>query len=331
MPRARWSDPIQRAFFDAWIDESEMPDEVREQKIDTFAKKWGGLDVNAFRRALQEGNEADRLCAIFALGYLAQPSVKELLVPFLSSSVRKERWASAISLGEGKDERAFSLLQEMLLEKMEYYPPQGNRDLNRRAADAIREATSRFGHSANWDRLVDPILVKAWNENQAYVQEFEWYTVHRLTITSLFGAWGDVRAIPTLRQALSKCWEIEQLPLAQGGIPGGFFAETWHHLEDDIAYVLGQLEAWNALDGLELPPVGFQLARMHLVFGFLQVNLHSLFNGDITRLINVGTLDPDRTIYVLREHFGLTENECRHSLQQFQQWYQERAGKRVPL
>ena len=32
-------------------------------------QRWGGLDVEHFARALQEGQEEDRLLAIFALGY----------------------------------------------------------------------------------------------------------------------------------------------------------------------------------------------------------------------------------------------------------------------
>src|SRR5262245_49782681 len=111
MPRVRGSNTLLRAFVDAWIDWDVMPDEMRDEKMKTFAERWGGLSVDAFKQALQEGQEPDRLWAIFALGYLAPVGGEELLVPFLHSPIRKERWGAAIALGESRDERAFALLQ----------------------------------------------------------------------------------------------------------------------------------------------------------------------------------------------------------------------------
>lgn len=321
-----WSDAIQRAFSDTWIHEAEMPDALRDERVGTFVVRWGGIDVNAFKRALQEGKGTDRLFAIFALGYLAPPDVEELLVPFLHSPVRKARWASAIVLGESKDKQAFTPLQGALVEDMECHPPDAEKDLTRIVYEAADEAGRRFGSRADWERVVDPALIAAWNEQQAYLGEYRWYLIHRLAITHLLGTWGDPQAIPALRQALRLCWEVEQLPRFQGK-PSGGSEETWHQLEDDLAYALGQLEAWDALDGLDLPPLHFQLARMFLVFGSLQVNLRYLYDGNITRLITIGTIDPDLVFRVLQERFGLTTYKCESSLQQFQQWYQERARK----
>ncbi len=326
MPRPIWPDAIQRAFFDAWIENANMPDEEREKRIDTFEHRWGGLDTDAFKQALQEGYEAERLCALFALGYLAPAAVEELLVPFLHSPVRKERWASAITLGEHKDERAFTPLQNLLVEKMGYHPPPADENLMNIVFKAMRQARERFGSLTGWERLVDPTLVKVWHAQEAYDVEYTWHMIHRITITNVLGAWGDSRAIQALRQALQKCWEIEQLPPVQGGVSGGSL-ETWHHLEDDLAYALGQLAAWHALDGLGLPPTRFKLARLYLVFGSLGVNLQHMYDGNITLLINIGTIDPNRVTNVLREQFGLDEYVARANLKVFQQWYQERDEK----
>jgi hypothetical protein len=321
-----WSDAIQRAFFDTWIHEAEMPDALRNERVGAFVVRWGGIDIDAFKRALRDGKGTDRLFAIFALSYLALSDVEELLVPFLHSSVRKARWASAIVLGESKRVQAFVPLQDALIEDMECHPPHTEKDLMRIVYEAANEAVSRFGSRADWERVVDPALLAAWNEQQAYLGEYRWHLIHRLRIAHLLGTWEDPRAIPVLRQALRMCWEVEQLPRFHGR-PSGGSEETWHQLEDNLAYTLGQLEAWNALDGLDLPSLHFQLARMFLVFGSLHVNLRYLYDGNITRLITIGTIDPDLVIRILQERFGLTRYKCESSLQQFQQWYQERARK----
>lgn len=174
MPRPTWPDPIYRAFFDAWINECEMPDEMWDERVDAFATRWSGLDADAFIHALRFGDEGERLCALFALGYLAVPDVEALLGPFLYSPIRKECWASAIGLGESRNEQAFVILLESLSETMEYHSPHGSLDLHRIAFDAAREARDRFGSSDAWDQILAPSLVQAWEEEQAYVSEYQW-------------------------------------------------------------------------------------------------------------------------------------------------------------
>jgi hypothetical protein len=68
------------------------------------------------QRAVTEGDEEDRVCALFLLGGLATPKARDLLISFLDSPHRKERWASAIALGRLKEERVLALLQTLLLE-----------------------------------------------------------------------------------------------------------------------------------------------------------------------------------------------------------------------
>ena len=321
MPRPSWPDPIQRAFFDAWIDDADMPDEMRAQRVETFRKRWGALKGDAFERALQEEDKSDRLCALFALGYLAPAGVGDLLVPFLHSPVRKERWASAIALGEGKDERAFPFLQTLLVENMEYIPAQADRDVDNVVSNAMKRVLEVDATSILREHLKNPTFASIWEQHQMQISEYQWYTVHRLTITTLLGTWGDGRAIPSLRQALEQCWLIER----QGGIPGGF-SDLWHDLEDDLAYALGQLEASNPFDDLALPSIGLQLARMYFVFGVLKINIRTLYDGDLIRLIRIEEIDQNRIVNTLRERFGLTEDESNGTLPLFQKWYRERAG-----
>src|SRR5258707_12999235 len=123
MPRTREGDAIERAFFHAWIEHDLIPDEGGEERLRAFRQWWGSFEIDAFKHALQEGNEADRLVALFALGYLAYEETHELLIPFLASAVRKERWASAMVLGAHQDERAFALLGQLLTDKLEPFSP----------------------------------------------------------------------------------------------------------------------------------------------------------------------------------------------------------------
>lgn len=82
----------------------------REERIRAFEQRCDGFEVDAFKHALHEGNEADRLVALFAPGRFTHEEIKGLLEPFLHSPIRKERWASAMVLGDQRDERAFALL-----------------------------------------------------------------------------------------------------------------------------------------------------------------------------------------------------------------------------
>jgi HEAT repeats len=321
MPRIREADAIERAFSHAWIVDDLIPDEEREARMRAFQQWWGSFEIDAFKHTLQEGNEADRLVALFALGYLAYEETQDLLVPFLASPVRKERWASAMVLGEHQDERAFALLGQLLTDHLEPFSPAADEDKVRNMVyQAKRRVSELYGPSAPWERFVHPGLVQAWGEIEGYRDEYTWYLRHRQTITTILAAWNDPRAVPTLREALQTCWHIEQRT-SRGSL------QLLHQLEDQLASTLGQLEAWDALDGLDtagLPPSRFKLARMFLVFGALRVNLQHLYQGDITLLITIGTIDADQVTRVLRERFGLDEYLAKANLNVFQQWYQER-------
>jgi hypothetical protein len=89
--------------------------EYREP-LEIFASRWGGLDLDVFRRALREGEEDDRVLALLAIGSTMTPEAQSQLLPFLESRVPMERWASALWLGRMHDERALPVLQTMLVE-----------------------------------------------------------------------------------------------------------------------------------------------------------------------------------------------------------------------
>ncbi len=52
-----------------------------EEDIETFASRWGGLDLETFQRALETAQGRDRALAIFALWYSRKPGMRSLLSP----------------------------------------------------------------------------------------------------------------------------------------------------------------------------------------------------------------------------------------------------------
>lgn len=107
---------VRYALGKAGYDEYPNDELARE----TFLHRWGGLEKEAFARALNKGESDERVLAIFALGYDGTVWARELLLPFLESPRPQERWASALELGKMREEQAFPLLIAMLTE---FLPP----------------------------------------------------------------------------------------------------------------------------------------------------------------------------------------------------------------
>lgn len=103
-----------------------------EKALRDFEKRWGGFEEAIFLRVLHEGKRADRLVAIFAIGYNpAMPQATDLLLPFLSSPDLLERCATACMFALRRDERAFPTLEEDLLhaeleDDLGEYPTEAN-------------------------------------------------------------------------------------------------------------------------------------------------------------------------------------------------------------
>lgn len=88
--------------------------------IEAFTRRWGGIDLEAFIRALHEGEDKDKVLAIWALGYEPAAWTREYLLPFLRSPQPMERWASALGLGKMGEPQALPVLLRMLTE---FFPP----------------------------------------------------------------------------------------------------------------------------------------------------------------------------------------------------------------
>lgn len=87
-----------------------------EQELKQFVAHWGRLDQETFLRVLAEGQGEDRMLAICFIGESDLPQVPILLLPLLQSVQTKERWLSALYLGQRKEKLALPILVAMLTE-----------------------------------------------------------------------------------------------------------------------------------------------------------------------------------------------------------------------
>jgi hypothetical protein len=221
-----WPDYITKAFQGFYL--SYDPG-AAEEDIETFASRWGGLDLETFQRVLETGQGRDKALAIFALWYSGKPEVRSLLSPLLHSPQRLERWASALCLGQMRDEVAFPVLQEMLIEGL-------------------------FDQENSGDTSID--------------EQRTWYESRRTLVASLLGGWNNPKIVPALRQALQATWQREQ-QVTSPRYPWTDFRQFWHHYQDSLALTLGRLGAFGALTNLDLPLPRLRIAMIYLVLGHL--------------------------------------------------------------
>lgn len=111
-----WMESIKRAFSAIYVIDTDED----EQDIPPFRERWGGLDVEAFVRALREGDPKDQQIAAFAIGSLPSCWAKEILLPYLHHEAPAVRWTVALKLGQMHAEEAFPALLHMA---QEFLPP----------------------------------------------------------------------------------------------------------------------------------------------------------------------------------------------------------------
>jgi HEAT repeat protein len=239
-----WPDYIIKAFEAVDLADTE---EDAEKAIESFASRWGGLDLETFQRVLETGQGRDKALAIFALGYSGKPEVRSLLLPLLHSLHRLERWASALCLGQMQDESAFPVLQEMLTEGL-------------------------FDQEIDGDTSMD--------------EDTTWYESQRTLVTYLLGEWNNPKIVPALRQALQATWQREQQATSSRH-PWTDFRQFWHYYQDSLALTLGQLGAFGALTTLDLPLPRLRIAMIYLVLGHLLTVPGKRYRNTIDEIILV--------------------------------------------
>lgn len=156
-----------------------------DEQVELFASHWGGLDLDHFRRALEEGAGEEQVLAIFALGLTATEEAANLLAPFLFQAPRRQRWASAICLGLMKDPRAFPALESLLLDGLD------------------EEGYPRAYQQEDWTQLF----------------ELDWCGVFRWHGVELLENWESPTLISLLKQAFVALWHAQQYPRSFKSFP----------------------------------------------------------------------------------------------------------------
>src|SRR5258706_2199888 len=190
------------------------------------------------QRAATEGQEDERVFALFLIGALATPEAKDLLASFLNSAYRKERWASAISLGRLKQERAFSILQTYLLEGFEaseLFTNGGDLQAAQEVCHLYRRTIKEQGPTALSQTKVNQAH---WHLiEQLETVDYEWYLRQRSECALVLGAWANPVVVPHLREALQAAWKMEQnWPDYEGPDESG--PGIWHFFQDRLAFAL---------------------------------------------------------------------------------------------
>lgn len=278
-----WPLFLEKALYDVW-GHTENTAETMLATLDHFARRWGGFNADAFQRALN-GEENDRLFALFALGYLAPPPMAEIVIPFLDSSLSKERWASTITLGRWKQENILPALIQLLQEDLVFAPPVGL-------------SFSGEGNRSRWDM-----------EDAKYQQEYEWYRIQRQQAALVLACWQHPLVIPALIQAFDACYRLEiHSPALK---THSYLGRDWQMFQDCLAYALGQQRAWDAPERLALPPERLHILRMFMVYGALHANASRVLGGMwYLSYEEMGIREPEQIDKLFQEHFHLSPEGC---------------------
>jgi hypothetical protein len=168
---ARFLPEYAQHAFDEWYAYG-----AKDEVCEAFAGTWGGVSLEHFFRALEQGQGDDRLCAMFGLGASMVPEAIEALFPFLHSARRDERCVSAIVLGICEDARAYPFLEKVLLEGL-----------------SLEERVEAFV-----------------SQNQERMEEFWVCDRFRPTAVELLEEWDSPTLIQTLTQALQALRVLEK-------------------------------------------------------------------------------------------------------------------------
>lgn len=276
------NDAVKRAFECMYWE-----DAGNERYYKAFASHWGGLELEHMRRAFENGEGEEKVMAIFALGLTAAPENADLLAPLLYQAPRMERWASAICLGLMKDERAFPILENLLLDGLE---------------------------QVEYIRLYKEVHRKDRDLFQTQIHAHYWYGAFRWHAIQLLEGWDSPSLLSTLKQTFAALW----------GIQRRLRPFKWFELPsyDALAYELGQRGDFTLLQDLKLPRAYRNVARVHMALGHLraQVSSGSELTGLTSQISGLGlemlindTLQ-QRVAAELGVQFGLSHTEQEESL-----------------
>jgi HEAT repeats len=139
----------------------------------------------------------------------------------------------------------------------------------------------------------------------------DWFEVEHLRVAHLLGRWGDPALIPALAETLVRVWQVERE--APEHINQAGTQLRWDY-QDELAYALGQLGAFDALTDLEVPAHRSRVWTVNLAMGYLNVQERSRTNclgflGDPLHIEASQDLFP-LLLQVLQQQLGLSPQEA---------------------
>jgi hypothetical protein len=144
----------------------------------------------------------------------------------------------------------------------------------------------------------------------------DWFEVQHMHVADLLGRWGDPALIPALRETLVRVWQVEREAPEHMNQAGTQL--RWDY-QDELAYALGQLGAFDALSGLEVPAHRKRVWMVNLAMGYLNVQDRYRttclgFLGDPMQVQAYHDLFP-LLLQVLQQQPGLSRQEATAYLQ----------------
>ena len=157
-----WPDYVERAFRLFYYGGQ------YEKHVEAFVQRWRELSVPTLRHVLTGGTPEEKVLALLALGYSGTPQATAIVLPYLESPIPMERWASALCLGELKDEHALPVLIHIL---DEFLPPE-HHPLEREGGLYHFWRMKAVALLGDWERndlapVLRQALTKAWEFEQA--------------------------------------------------------------------------------------------------------------------------------------------------------------------
>lgn len=294
-----------------------------------FTERWGGIELDAFVRALHEAEGEERLFALLALGETHTSQAQVELLPLLENGEPIERWVSAICLGDMRVSEALPFLCAMLTE----FLPGRLKDY----LDSAPSSPFEFWRSAIPRRLellgdraaIPPlrhalgVLVDMLGQHPQAGDEQALKPV-RLNKSGM--KYEDVMRVkqfysPSPATILQRVWERRRSKTGQGvdallPRPGAIgYARRQPELnnlfeyQDSIVYTLGRLGALGALTDLEVTKPLSLLWAVHM----LMAHVHDRYErSDIFPALSP-TLEMDLRKQ-LHYYYGLTTEEQEQAL-----------------
>lgn len=185
-----------------------------------------------------------------------------------------------------------------------------------RSSEPLERWTSALVLGEMRDERALPVLISLLDEFlpprlHPLEREGGLYHFWRIKIVALLGEWGRKESAPTLRYALSKSWNIEQVDHIDR-------RQIWYPFQDELAYALGRLSSFGALTGLSVPTARLHLWVVTMVCGSLRARTRY---GDLLTQLQINQAFQDEVAQILEVQFGLSAQEQRECIDNYVEEY----------